>query len=271
MAAIRPMGDPLTMKAIAGPEPSAIDAVGRHRPAACGASPAKAIDSASTPYFWNMGPLAHADVERDEGKARARPCRPQLVGRPGGRAVRGRAAVKPDGKPGARSRHRISSQCAFMVSEKGFRVKPAHVPVLGEGPHLDEGAPSTASAFGSKRPVSENIGHQLFIDAGRGRRIRSHHVGAISTLSVLSRRISENGVEPSPPETARLRRSAMILSVAKITWIWKSFTKSLKRSRMRPRRAERNERRGEVDDAAVERFRTHRGDACRVLADPAPE
>src|ERR1700704_2024073 len=92
---------------------------------------------------------------------------------------------------------------------------------------------------------------------------------AIATLFCLSRRISPMvSNQPARKPRRACGRSAMILSVAKITWIWKSFTRSPKRSRMRPLAAlDEFERGGEVDDAAVERLRPHGGDARRVLAD----
>src|ERR1051325_4954006 len=72
MAAIALIGEPFLMKAIAGPEPSARSIVSDAIACCIFASPANAIDSGSTPYFWKKPffiPMSSGTNEKASGTA----------------------------------------------------------------------------------------------------------------------------------------------------------------------------------------------------------
>src|SRR5580700_8679280 len=134
MAATPLIGEPLTMKAKAGPEPSAMSMESEAIACCSLASPAKALPSTSRPLFLKKPlrmPMSSGVNENASGTALPT------------RKVSMACAGAPMSAPASAAASSVVVRFAIVTSvfrQKRFSVELAHVGLVGKRFHLDEGA-----------------------------------------------------------------------------------------------------------------------------------
>src|SRR5580700_2707173 len=263
MAATPLIGEPLTMKAKAGPEPSAMsmesDAI-----ACCSlASPAKAEPSTSRPFSLKKPlrmPMSSGVNENASGTA--------LPTRKVSAACAGMAMSAPASAVANSVTMRLAIS-ASALRQKRLGEKLAHVGLVGKRFHLDEG---TAQHLERRRIEMAVIGehrHQLVVDAARGRLIGAHHGHGDGDRLRFVCPHEGNGLEPALQERSQRRGLLRDRGVGGENDVHDEMLHHVAEPHQDAAVAagDEIERRADIDHAGIDRAGLQRGNARGVFAD----